>query len=364
MSSASARVEPGSRRLLSTGILLAVATIVLTSGFLTATSLQLYGSDFRTQYYRGAEAVVQGEPLYRERESVSLETTPYVYPPPTAVAAVPLTVLPEDVAVVVAVIATVGAVLGALALVGVRDHRCYLAVLASAPLWNLLETANLTGVLAFALALAWRWRTSLWKVAIVLGLAVAAKLFLWPLLVWAAALRLRAAAYGAALAVLTILGAWTLVGMQGFREFPGLAERLAQVWGPESYSILGMTAALGLDDSVGRALSILVGVALLAACVRLARRRSQVAAFATAVAAALAFSPIVWQHYLVLLLVPLGLARPRFAPIWLLPLLAWLSPRTGHGDGIEPFVPALVAGLVVAAVLWRPRTKPVVLEVP
>jgi hypothetical protein len=26
---------------------------------------------------------------------------------------------------------------------------------------------------------------------------------------------------------------------------------------------------------------------------------------------------------------------------WFLPMLAWMSPRFGNGDGFEPFVPAL-----------------------
>ena len=51
------------------------------------------------------------------------------------------------------------------------------------------------------------------------------------------------------------------------------------------------------------------------------------AAFLFGVLALLAFSPIVWHHYLVLLFVPLAVYCPRFAPIWTLPLLSWLAWR-------------------------------------
>ena len=67
-----------------------------------------------------------------------------------------------------------------------------------------------------------------------------------------------------------------------------------------------------------------------------------------AVAATLALSPIVWLHYLVLLLVPLAIARPRFSIVWLLPVLLWSSPRPGYAEGVQTFLPALVAVIIVA----------------
>ena len=47
---------------------------------------------------------------------------------------------------------------------------------------------------------------------------------------------------------------------------------------------------------------------------------------AVGLGATLALSPIVWLHYLVVLLVPMAIARPRFTPLWLLPILLWTSP--------------------------------------
>ena len=71
----------------------------------------------------------------------------------------------------------------------------------------------------------------------------------------------------------------------------------------------------------------------------------------------LALSPIVWLHYLVLLLVPTAIARPRFSAIWLLPILLWTSPRPGYAEGVLTFLPALVACILVAVLLARPRPK-------
>ena len=44
-------------------------------------------------------------------------------------------------------------------------------------------------LLVFAVALAWRFRDKAWAVGSLIGLAVAVKLFLWPLAVWLAITR-------------------------------------------------------------------------------------------------------------------------------------------------------------------------------
>ena len=50
------------------------------------------------------------------------------------------------------------------------------------------------------------------------------------------------------------------------------------------------------------------------------RPNGEAVALVLALCAALAFSPIVWLHYFVLLLVPIALASPRFSLLWLLPI--------------------------------------------
>ena len=96
------------------------------------------------------------------------------------------------------------------------------------------------------------------------------------------------------------------------------------------------------------------GLGLLLAVVVLGRRGDEVRAFTCAIVAALVLAPVVWLHYLVLLAVPLGISRPRFAPIWLLPIVLWMCPRAGHGDGLQPFVPALVVAALFAVLMVHP----------
>jgi hypothetical protein len=99
---------------------------------------------------------------------------------------------------------------------------------------------------------------------------------------------------------------------------------------------------------------VLVGGGLLVACVVLARRGDDTRSFTCAIAATLALSPIVWLHYLVALLVPLAIARPRFTWLWLLPVVLWVSPKPGYAEGYETFGPAVIATILLVLVLARP----------
>jgi hypothetical protein len=303
-------------------------------------------ADFHASYLEAAESVRSSGTPY-----VSNADLPYVYPPVLAELLVPLTFLPEDVASFLAFLGSLAAVMGALALVGVRDVRCFAAVVIWTPGWNALEMANVTAVLTLLAALVWRYRDRPWTAAGALGLALSLKLFLWPLLVWNASThRARTAAQAIAVGLVLALASWAAIGFAGLTSYP---DQLREVEFDESYSFVGMASALGFEPLVGRLAMLIVGGALLVAVGYLGRRGDDIRSFSCAIAAALALSPVVWLHYLVLLAVPLGVARPRFAPIWLLPIVLWVCPRADNGAGVQPMVPALVVAVLVATLLWR-----------
>jgi hypothetical protein len=114
---------------------------------------------------------------------------------------------------------------------------------------------------------------------------------------------------------------------------------------------VGIAEEFGLEPLFGKALIVLAGVGLLVGCVLYARREDDARAFTCAVAATLAVSPIVWLHYLVALLVPMAILRPRFTWLWLLPVLLWISPKPGYAEGYETLGPAVVAAVVVVLLL-------------
>ena len=280
----------------------------------------------------------------------------YVYPPQLAFAYAPLTALPIDVASGIASLASLAAILAALAVVSVRDWRCYAAVLVWAPAWNAIDTANVSAALVLLIAVAWRYRATLWPLVAALALAVSLKLFLWPLLVWAGAL--PRCADGAARCCLRRGDNTRGMGTDSVRRLHRLSTSPLEAGGRagrESFSFVGSADALGLGTSLGRAATVLVGGALLLGCVRFARERDERRSFTCAVAAAIALTPVLWQHYLVLLVVPVALARPRFSAIWLLPALLWLVPRVPDTGGYERVGPLLVCALMVGLLLVEPR---------
>jgi hypothetical protein len=186
---------------------------------------------------------------------------------------------------------------------------------------------NLTIVLVLLVALAWRYRDRAWIAGVALGAAVAAKLFVWPLVVWLLLTRrFRAAAWAIGSAAALVLGAWALIGFQGFRDYPRLLRAVQDVYATRSVSLSTVSAALGMPHSAAVAVAALAGLVCIGAGVWLARRSDgDRRAFAVLVAACVLASPIVWPNYAALLFVPIAITWPRLAPAWFFGYAVWLA---------------------------------------
>ena len=342
-----------------TAALVFFAVVVVTALVAMSASERLLAWDVRFAYLPAAEAVLDGESPYPSLDDPILEEQKgYVYPPQLVLALIPLTPLPIDVVALLIALGLLAIVGLTLWVLDVRDVRCYAAAALWVPTISGVLLANISIPLALALALAWRYRDEARASGAALGLAVSAKLLLWPMLLWMLATRrVRAAALAVTVGLVVTIGTWAAIGFDGLRGYPDLVQRLSDIQAERSYSIVGLFATAGLGSGAGRATMLIVGIALLAACAVLARRGDEVRSFTCAVAATLAFSPIVWLHYLTLLLVPMAIARPRFSLLWLLPVLLWVSPKPGYAEGYATFMPALAALIVLALLLARPLPR-------
>jgi hypothetical protein len=349
----------------SPGSGLAAAVLFLFAGLLTvgligfSASQELLAWDLRFAYLPAAEAVLNGESPYPTLDDPILEDQKgYVYPPQLVVALLPLAWLPLEVAAALTTLLMLVLLGLTLYVLDVRDPRCYAAVLLWVPTVGGYLFSNLSIPLTLAVSLVWRYRDVVWPPAVALGLAISAKLLLWPLLVWTLATRrVMTTVWAIAIGVAATMAAWAAIGFDGLEEYPDLLRRLSEIQSENSYSFVGMTATLGLSESVGQALTLLVGAGLLVACVVLARGGEEFRSFTCAVAATLALSPVVWLHYLVVLIVPLAIARPRFSSLWLLPIVLWVSPRPGYAEGFQTFAPAIVTAVVLFVLLDRPQPR-------
>jgi alpha-1,2-mannosyltransferase len=340
---------------------LAVVPVLWIGWFLTASYVhETLAYDFRNAYLPAAEAVLDGESPYPELNDPRLANeTAYVYPPLLAWALIPLTPLSENAASILAALGALALVAGTLLVLGVRDWRCYGAVLLWSPTLNALHTASASLLLVFAAALVWRFRDRPPVAAAALGLGVAVKLVIWPLGVWALATRrLLVTGGGVIVAVAVTLAGWAALRFEGLTHYPDLLDRLQQLLAETSYSVIGVLATIGVEGWPAQAIAFAIGGALLAACFVYGRRGEDVRSLTAAIAAALALTPILWQHYLVLLLVPLAVARPRFSGIWLIPAFVWLAPRGDNGTLVQTWIPAIAAIVVVALLLRRAEPAP------
>jgi formate/nitrite transporter FocA (FNT family) len=115
---------------------------------------------------------------------------------------------------------------------------------------------------------------------------------------------------------------------------------------------------LGLSTSEARVLAIAAGALVLIGIVLVGRRHREDPeadrqAFILAIAAAFLFSPIVWTHYLALLVVPIAITRRTLSPLWFVPLAMWATPGQSDGHTWRVLVGASV-WIVVLAATWRP----------
>ena len=149
-----------------------------------------YGFDFRGTLWEPARAVLDGTSPYPHPDDPSIVTgNPSVYPPLAILALVPLARVDFDVAYVLWSVLLIGAVAGALRIVGLRDWRCYSLGLLSPPVVYGVFFGNITLLLLLPLALAWRWRRHAVRVGLAVAALVAVKPFLLPLALWLALTR-------------------------------------------------------------------------------------------------------------------------------------------------------------------------------
>jgi hypothetical protein len=185
---------------------------------------------------------------------------------------------------------------------------------------------TISPVLLLALAAAWRLRDRLWPAAAVVAAAVVLKIFLWPLLLWLAVTRrLTTALAAGALIVISATASWAAIGFRGLADYLDELRLLNHLLQGKGYSLVSLGLSLGAGRTLAQALPFVAGASILGLMAWKGRRPgSDRLTFTLAVAAALALSPIVWLHYLILLLVPIAIASPRLSLLWALPLSLWV----------------------------------------
>jgi hypothetical protein len=336
--------------LVASGVVFVVFPLAALFGVFDAIADDRVTPDSSLIYYPAAEALLDGERIYPVRPGVLISD--YIYPPVTAVAVAPLTVLSVDAAELVFAVLLVLAFAATLAVAGVRDWRCYGLAFLWPPVLDAIQTGNVTIFLGLGTALVWRLRDRPRAAGAALGIGLAVKPVMWPLAVWLAATRRSAGVLWTVVAAVTVLAAtWAVLGFEGLGGYPDLVRRSAEVYERQSYTVYALAIDLGLGSTVGRVLWLALAGGTLALTVVAARRGSERRAFVVAIAATIACSPIVWLHYFALLLVAAAVAQPRLAPVWFLGLPMHAFVTTGFYNGSTFQTAAMLTSAAVTVLL-------------
>jgi hypothetical protein len=318
-----------------------------------------FGYDFRA-YDDAARRIVAGEPLYlpgtveayRDARYEGL----YLYPPPLAIALVPLTVLAESAATVTWMVLRVVALVGACLVLPV-SARARLVTLGLAgfsfPVLFDLNIGNVSIVILALCAIAWRW---IGTPAAALSHAALA-LIRFPFLVfgflWIVQRRFNSLAWTVVVGIALLVVTLPIVGLATYADYIAILRSLPDITtGEHNLSFRSTALEAGLPDLIGGITMIASYVLGLAAVVFAGRRRDESTAFVVTALATLLVAPFIHPHYLVLLLLPAAWLMDRGQWWGLgLPLLGWLP------DMVLPFTGVLAIALVLAVSAWRPRTE-------
>jgi alpha-1,2-mannosyltransferase len=339
-------------------ILLAIPPAILSGVFLGIFVAVSPHWDFHVFWSAGRNVLAGIDPYPPVDTRVLATEQTFVYPAPAAFAFVPLALLPLPLAAGIFAALSFAAVALALAVLGVRDPRCYGAAFLSPAIAGGISLGALSPFLLLGIALLWKYRDRLRTAAALTAALMISKLFLWPLLIWLAfTRRTRVALLSVALTVAASAAGWAALGFGGFGDYPRLLAALSDTLEHKGHSAVALGLALGLPEAAARAVAVSAGLSCLGLAAVVARRQDgERTALAVTLAAALLLSPIVWTHYFALVFVPIALRQATFSPLWLLPLAMWLSPGQSHGDAPR-VVLCLGAALLALAVAADPGRR-------
>ena len=355
------RPAPVPRALLLATVAAGVAALFLGLAVSRFVGSSGYGFDFNC-YFTGAQRLVAGQNIYLP---FNLDgpfqhggPTQYVYAPPLAVLLGPVSTIPFGPAAFAWLVLHLAALVAACALMPVaRPIRlASFAVAAfSSPFLVDLNLGNVSVFVLLAAVVGWRWLDRP-VAAIALAASMAVRPQMGVVLVWWLVRRQwRAAAWAVATGIFLIVLTLPFVGIGGYVDFLRVVRNMQVAGVPHNGSLESAALSLGLPPPLAT-VAFLLGVVAAVAAVAASLRRDPELSYVVTVSASLLVTPLLWGHYLVLLLVPAAFLAHRGRPWALaLPLLGWLP------DGAIAL--AAFAGLLLPFTA-RPPAGPTAAEQP
>ncbi len=334
---------------LETCLLVTVPTLFLVVFVRVVLSSRDMAFDFNHAYWTAGRRVLDGgDPYLWTREEIR-QGVAFVYPALSALVFAPLALMPRHFGSVLFTFVSIGMAPATVWVLRVRDWRIYAVVLLWLPVFVAWQTANETIFLVFGIACLWRYRDRPWVAALITVVEISLKPLMWPLAVWLLATRRwRASLYAAVLGLAINAAAWSVVGFGEIHAYLHASELDTRVAWHLGFGVAAFLAHVGLAHSVGAGATVVIALILVAAIAYAGLvKRDELQAMTLTIALILAASPMLWNHYFTLLIIPLALIRPRFNWLWLLPVLMWINPPNGQAH-VQLWQAGVFAGVAVA----------------
>jgi len=297
---------------------LAIAAFVVGVAAVVSAAGSTLGFDYLA-YETGARRVIDGQRLYDPSIDAAGAFGLFYYPPPFALAVVPFALIGGTAAIWLWTIGLVVAFAVGVAILPVSRTVRWLVLLLAALDWPFLYSIKLgqVGPVLFLLfAIGWRWLDRPNRLGPAIGLGILIKVQPAILLVWAGLTgRWRAAGTAVALVVVAALLSVAVVGIQPWLDLPSILARIASpLTTAHNFTPGAIAYQAGLSIQVAGAIQTVAILAAVAAVIVAARASSAEAAYIVAVVASQLLSPLLWDHYAMILLLPVA---------WLLERRQW-----------------------------------------
>ena len=294
-------------------IAIAVVAIVAFEaiGFaLVALGTSNLGYDFEA-YLRAASRVLSGAPLYDLSVNVAGGFAIFLYPPPFGLAFTPFALVSRDIALWQWEAILVGCLVAAIGILPIQVRNRWILLglcIVSWPVLYSILLGQVGTILLLLFAVGWRWRDK----PLVLGLSMAtgALIKVQPviLLAWAAATgRWRAAAISLGIFVVAALAATVAFGPGVWSDYIAMLGRVnSSVTTTNAFSVGAILYQSGVAEGTARSVQTLTTVVVVIIVVVVVLRGSAEVSYITTAVASQILSPLVWDHYAVVLILPVA----------------------------------------------------------
>lgn len=298
----------------------ALAAAVAWAGLiiLAAGATGTLGFDYRA-YDLAVDNLLAGRTMYDPDASATGSFGLFFYPPPFALLILPLALLPTELGVWLWTAALVVATVAAVALLPVSARTRWLVLLLAALSWPLvyaIKLGQVGPVLLLLFAVGWRWMDRPRVLGTVAGLGTVIKVQPAVLIGWAIATGRRRAALVALGFVFVLAAIATVVaGPQSWLDEAALLGRVSQpVQTPHGMGFARIAYEAGVPEGIATLVHWAHLVAVVALVGFVVWQGSVVAGYLVVVVASQLLSPVLWDHYALVLLLPVA---------WLLERRQW-----------------------------------------